>query len=629
MRLARFRILTVAVLLLALSGPAAEVGAAAPAEKPSKAIYVSPTGDDHGPGTFRKPWRSLQKAIARAPGGAAMLVLPGRYPAVSITRAFSRTLNVYGVTIDGARPRVAGVEIWGGRRIAVRGLRITGTSQVTAHPTRKLRQPARDILFAGNEFSVPRHLCLRIRSKSTRVRVIRNHIHRCTTGIGGPNTPHQPSRHIVIARNLIDHLSADGIQFGWWNDVLIRDNVIEDVRDPRHHIHNDAIQFTGPSARVTIARNLLRNSSQLLFVQPAFGAIGGVTVQDNLMYNARAYAVQLQGSLGVRFVHNIVWSSHYGGLLLRQGTTPTGVVVPTDTVIEDNVLSGFATTGGATAASFRGNVLGAPSRIPGVGNLVRTPRFDDLAAGDLQLVNPPIPGVGVRFSSFKWRRGRPVASLLEAVRGVAPPVRAKGLAPRISVLVVKAHRVRQGRRVVLRVALDRAGLLTVTAKARARAVAKQMRRWFGHAGRKRLVLRLSRKVAQRVTLRLTATDRAGNRSSRAIRRVPDPGHAGRHRHGRRDREGKHRRHRSRKRSHHERRRNEPGKPGHAKGAPPKPNRTGTRDGSGGNGGGAGGGSKGGTDGGSNGGTGVGGVGGIKLPPIPPLMREVASFASQR
>lgn len=376
----------------------------------SRVIYVAPGGDDHAAGTWQHPRRSLQTALNGAPGGAAILVLPGDYPSVQVTRIFPSTVGVYGIARDGRRPRVAGVEIWGARGLAIHSLDLTATSQVTSHPTLKARQPAGDIVFAGNDMSSPGHVCLRIRSGSTRISVVGNHIHDCSTGIGGPGTP-EVSRGIVIRRNLLERFSADGIQFGAWDDVSITDNVVQDVRDPAGLVHNDAIQFTGASANVVVARNLLRDSSQLLFVQPAIGRIEGVTASDNLMYNARAYAVQIQGTPGVRFTHNTVWASHYGAVLLREGAGKDGSVVPDDAVVSDNVLEGFGVTGGAAPRSFDRNLLGSAASVEGSDNVVQAPRFRDPPSGDYRLDGSPLAGVGVDFSSVRWDPARPNAVL--------------------------------------------------------------------------------------------------------------------------------------------------------------------------------------------------------------------------
>jgi hypothetical protein len=382
----------------------------------SRVIYVAPYGDDSAPGNFRRPRRSLQAAVDVAPDGAAILVLPGHYAGAVLTTAYRRRVTIEGVPRRGSEPSVAGVEIWGGRRIAVRGLRLTATSQVTSHPTLKAAQPARDVVFARNDIVVPRGLCLRIRSGARHVSVVSNHIHDCATGIGGPNTPELSSR-ITIVGNVLERFSADAIQFGAWNRVTIADNVIQDIHDPTGVVHNDAIQLTGTSSHVTIARNLLRHSSQLLFVQPAVGPIVDVSVEDNLIYGASAYAVQLQGSSGVRFVHNTVWASHYGGVLLREGTGTAGPLVPTDSVIARNVLSGYGTTGGARAARFAGNLVASRPGVRGDRNVIRRPRFIDAAAGDYRLRRMPIRGVGVRFSRVKWKPRDPTAFLVSGRPG--------------------------------------------------------------------------------------------------------------------------------------------------------------------------------------------------------------------
>ena len=45
------------------------------------AYHVSPRGSNAAPGTAARPWRTIQYAVAHAPGGATVLLASGTYPA--------------------------------------------------------------------------------------------------------------------------------------------------------------------------------------------------------------------------------------------------------------------------------------------------------------------------------------------------------------------------------------------------------------------------------------------------------------------------------------------------------------------------------------------------------------------
>lgn len=395
----------------------------------TRVLYVAPDGDDMASGTYAAPLATLQRALTIATGGETILVLPGMYPAATTTSKYSATVGVYGVPRGGTQPEIAGLDIMGAQHLLLRGLKFTATAQVTSHPTLKAAQPAIDIHFDDDDLTYPEGLCLRIRSGATDVQVRDSQIHDCQTGIGGPVTDDQSSG-ITIANNVLAHFAQDAIQFGTWDNVDITGNVIGYVQDPAGVVHNDVIQFTGGSSHVVIRDNTLHDSAQLLFVQPAFGLIDDVDVENNVMHGARAYAVQIQGSTHVRFIHNTVWDSHYGGVLLREGTSPAGTIVPTDTVITDNVLSGYGTTGAAHAAVFARNVVATDPHIAGQDILIAAPEFRDAPSGDFALI-PGSPGYGWGALTTTGAPGSDAPD--QSVDAATPPATSGGSGPAASV----------------------------------------------------------------------------------------------------------------------------------------------------------------------------------------------------
>ena len=65
---------------------AVESDAAAPAPGPGEARYVASNGDDDGPGTVARPWRSPAHAAAAAPAGSTIYLRGGTYPGFAVTR---------------------------------------------------------------------------------------------------------------------------------------------------------------------------------------------------------------------------------------------------------------------------------------------------------------------------------------------------------------------------------------------------------------------------------------------------------------------------------------------------------------------------------------------------------------
>ncbi|HUR86689.1 MAG TPA: right-handed parallel beta-helix repeat-containing protein [Solirubrobacteraceae bacterium] len=253
--------------------------------------------------------------------------------------------------------------------------------------TRRAAQPAVGIAIRDSDISVAGQPCVTIRSGASDVSLERNHIHDCASGIVGPGHAGR-SRRIAIRGNVLERFAGDAIAFGGWRDVRIEGNTIRHMQDPASLMHNDGIQLYGDSSRVRISANRISHSAgQLLFVQDALGPIDDVLVENNLVFGSRAYAIQSQGATRARFVNNTIWRSAYGGLLLRAGSRRAGSpVVPTDTVVANNILSGYGAIEGARARVREGNVVSScpVGEAPGLVCLP-DPGFVDAGADDFRL----------------------------------------------------------------------------------------------------------------------------------------------------------------------------------------------------------------------------------------------------
>lgn len=323
-----------------------------------RTLYVAPNGSDAATGSAGAPLATLTAALAQAAGGERIVVAAGSYPRATDTRERSATVTVTGP--GAALAKVAGMKIEGGQELAISGLGFTAQVSVRYHATRMKAQPARDIAFSAADFTAPAGSgCIEARNAVSGLSITDSVIHDCVTGFGaGAGGAIPQSRGLLLSGNRFERFTGDAIQFGQWDDVRITRNVITGMRDPAGVIHNDGIQLTGNVRGVMIAMNRITDSrTQLIFIQDAVGPIDDVTVKNNLIAGAGAVAVQSQGATNARFLNNTIWKAKDGGLWLRQGSSRPGVArsVPTDTVVLDNIISGFKLLEGAAPIEAAGN----------------------------------------------------------------------------------------------------------------------------------------------------------------------------------------------------------------------------------------------------------------------------------
>lgn len=393
-------------------------------------LFVSSGGDDAASGTETDPFRSIDHALKAAGQGPAVVeVQGGTYPVLKDGRERSGLVTVR--ASRDTQPSIEGVVVYGGQRLAFDGFElgavsIHGANEVSVSDSdisgpvavqNIADTPSSTIRLASNVVSAAGKACVTVRGGARDVVVQDNHIHGCRVGISGAvNSPQ--SSGIAIRDNVIERLDADGIQFAGWDDVVIDGNVIRDMK-PIDASHSDAIQFMGNSSGVRVTNNVLARSwfGQLVLIQDNFGPIDDVLVANNLMHDAyEGFAVQNAGATGVRFINNTIWRSRYGGLLLRQskfsGTTPT------DTVVVNNILSGYSEVEGARTARREANAVQqcSPSDTEDTAGLLcdMDPAFVNPEADDYELqADSPARNAGTPD-------GAPTHDLRDRLRGTPP-----------------------------------------------------------------------------------------------------------------------------------------------------------------------------------------------------------------
>jgi len=365
------------------------------------AIWVSESGRDDGSGSVEQPVRTLGEgvSIADSTTAATICVSSGLYPSFTDTASHEPPLRIIGSGTT--QPIVAGISLKGAQNLSIEKLTITGQVYLSAHPMLHLEQPPERIALIGSSVTTDlQEDCVVIRDAARQIELRDNHLFRCTRGVQGPGRV-PPSSELTIVDNLMEHFIDDGIAFGEWSDVRIAHNTIRsiDEPDPTESAHTDGIQFYGNSSRITIVGNRIYQSRhQLLFLGDATGANHDISIENNLLYGAGAYAMQVGGSTGVSIINNTIWETHYGALILRAGAV-SGVTA-TDTVVVDNVLDKYVEYEGASAATRRDNLIKWASTQAGPGDMIGVdPCFVDEAGNDYHPTSTSVL-VGAGESSF-------------------------------------------------------------------------------------------------------------------------------------------------------------------------------------------------------------------------------------
>jgi hypothetical protein len=301
-----------AVALLATSvlfaGPPADAVAAAPGKR-----YVAPGGSDAGPGTARRPWATIQKALDTLAPGQTAYLSRGTYPAPSnFERSGRRGSPIRIRNRPGAHPLVTGRLRIRGSYLMVRGLHFRG--QTSANPDDYLiyLYGGDHVTIAGSELEHGYKSAIYVGEPDDLahdLRLIGNHIHHngksperrwrahglycghCRGGVVANNVfdhnlawnlqLYPDTRGLLVTENTIVHAGASGVMVG--GDA---DRASQDVRIVNNIIASNAgwgVQMYsedgGPRPQRTVARrNLLFGNGE----GAVRAAIGGLTATRSI-----------------------------------------------------------------------------------------------------------------------------------------------------------------------------------------------------------------------------------------------------------------------------------------------------------------------------------------------------------
>ena len=356
-----------------------------PTPDPSLAFFVSPTGDDLGPGSVEAPWQTLQHALNMAPAGATITLADGSYPGASWTRSDltvaggsgavvttpieiawvgSATLRGLTVTTGSATPGLAGLEVRDSSGVLLEGLTVTGNSWGVEldHVT---NATLRDSELTDNADA------LEVRYDGASVLITGNHIHdngrfwatdRSSTGVAfsyvtGPLTFSGNSIH---GNHAPVGQPADGVGIEVYasSGLTISGNTLYDNLDALETGTDTAqtpcgLAFTG---NVVYKSSLATGDARGMILRCASGSL----VANNTFDGLDTYAVEVvDGTLGTPFGGSIA------GLAVRDNIVVHGRALSIDSVLPASVTIDGDVIFDPTSTALYGQYL---AYVSGFGN---------------------------------------------------------------------------------------------------------------------------------------------------------------------------------------------------------------------------------------------------------------------
>jgi len=273
-----------ALAVAALAAVAAAIACAAGTGNNGRGLYVSMRGSDAAAGTRSAPWRTIEKALARARPGDTIYVRRGTYSGwLTAARSGTSSAPITLAAYPGERPLLTGRLKITGSHIRVRGLVFHGQTRANRRDVLVYVSGGSDIEIAKNEIRRSWMSGVYI-GPGKDVRIVGNHIH--SNGVH-ENLDHGiycgDSSGALIANNrIVDNLAA-GIQI--YPDCDSSRVTANDIRRSGKF----GIILGGDGSRVSehnvIEKNVVANNRETGIKTYWGGAVGaGNVARDNVVY---------------------------------------------------------------------------------------------------------------------------------------------------------------------------------------------------------------------------------------------------------------------------------------------------------------------------------------------------------
>jgi hypothetical protein len=320
---------------------------------PDAAHYVSPEGRDSDPGTRKRPWRTLKKALAAVRPGDTVVFRPGTFGMRAATNLLSRGGTASApVTFRGEpgrpMPRVLGFMQIAASHVRFHGLLFDGpTGSVKESSPDNPRgeqvevgvyaeKPVRDIEISGCEIRDSHWHAGIFLSTANDVRITGNYIHDNGdfTDPGQANLSHGiywDSGSGLVANNVIEHNVARGVQlYPDASGVAVLHNTI--VRNGR-----SGVQLGDGASDNIVANNVIAFNGGSGIRSDDLSGAGNLATGNLLWGNAEGNVGPLDP--GFEVSDNRVARPHFVGRLWRLAPRSPGVddAQPQESVSRDRL----------------------------------------------------------------------------------------------------------------------------------------------------------------------------------------------------------------------------------------------------------------------------------------------------
>lgn len=266
-------LLTLVLATSRASGGASSQASSLPVRLPAstgKTFVVSPAGDDSGPGTAARPWRTIQHGVGRLRAGEQLLVRRGVYREnVQLNRAGTAAKPITIASYPGERATISDesypLEIEGSY-LRIRGFVLEG-AKGTSSTNVYFESGAHHVELVGNEVRFSQDQGVFTEEETHHIHIVGNRIH--DNGRGHVSGQHQ----------------SHGIYLQG-SDHFVANNVIYD------HPEGFGIQVYDQNSRSVLVHNTIVGSGHSGIVVGGSGGVDNITIRNNVIAFNRSYGVQ-------------------------------------------------------------------------------------------------------------------------------------------------------------------------------------------------------------------------------------------------------------------------------------------------------------------------------------------------